>query len=269
MIPQTIHYCWFGHKRIPPEFQKYIESWKRYLPDYEIIKWDESNFDIHCNSFVEGSYQTKKYAYVSDFARFSILRKYGGVYFDTDVEVIKPLDDILAAGPYMGEEGRGKVAAGLGMAMEPEMAFLREMEQLYEEMGFCIFDKKNARSITVVDLVTGVLVKHGFDLQKDTIQNVCGINIYPRDYFCPQDYRSGKMTITENTRTIHHYSETWHSPIYKLLHRILIVLREKDAHPKITEFVDSLLRRCDRLEIRGFRGTVKVMLKKIFRFQNQ
>ncbi len=269
MIPKKIHYCWFGQKHIPQEFQKYIESWKKYLPDYEIIKWDESNFDIHCNRFVEGAYQAKKYAYVSDFARFSILKKYGGVYFDTDVEIIKPLDDILATGPYMGEEGIGRVAAGLGMAMEPEMDFLKEVVDFYDQMGFHISDKTKAKSITVVNIVTNVLVKHGFDVQKDTIQNVYGINIYPRDYFCPQQYFSGELTITDKTRTIHHYSETWHSPVYKLLHCFLIKLRKRQVRPEIANFVESVFRCYDRMEIRGFWGTVKVITSKVFRIHKQ
>lgn len=93
MIPKVIHYCWFGGKPIPKEYMKYIDSWKKYLPDYEIKRWDESNFDIHCNKFVEAAYNAGKYAFVSDFARFQILANRGG-YFDTDVEVIRSLDEI-------------------------------------------------------------------------------------------------------------------------------------------------------------------------------
>lgn len=100
-IPTVIHYCWFGGKPLPALAVKCIESWKKYLPDYEIKRWDESNFDVNLIPYTQQAYEAKKYAFVSDYARFWILYKYGGLYFDTDVEVIKPMDDLIAAGPFM------------------------------------------------------------------------------------------------------------------------------------------------------------------------
>ena len=101
MIPKVIHYCWFGRNPLPPLAIKCIESWKKFLPDYEIKGWNEDNFDVNIIPYTQEAYQAKKYAFVSDYARFWILYKYGGIYFDTDVEVIRPLDDIIARGPFM------------------------------------------------------------------------------------------------------------------------------------------------------------------------
>lgn len=104
MIPKIIHYCWFGRNPLPPEAEKCIASWRKYLPDYEIKEWNEDNFDVNIIPYTAEAYEVEKYAFVSDYARFWILYKYGGVYFDTDVEVIRPMDDILAKGNFMGFE---------------------------------------------------------------------------------------------------------------------------------------------------------------------
>ncbi len=125
-IPKIIHYCWFGGNPLPQMAQRCIDSWKKYLPDYEIKQWDETNFDVNIIPYTRQAYEAKKYAFVSDYARFLILYQYGGLYFDTDVEVIKPLDDIVAKGPFMGCQDkytpRGDVyslhvAPGLGLGV--------------------------------------------------------------------------------------------------------------------------------------------------------
>ena len=266
MIPKEIHYCWFGGKAIPPEFMKNIDSWKKYLPDYKIVRWDESNFDVHCNQYADGAFRARKYAFLSDYARFAILKKRGGIYFDTDVEVLRPLDDILEAGPFLGEECRGRVATGLGMAMEPEMEFLREMVELYEGMKFRTVDE-NESIVTVVRHVTNLLIGHGYDPEKRTIQRVCGINIYPREYFCPQEYHSGKITITENTRTIHHFSESWMSPAERLVHDWVIQLRRKQGQTRLVLFLEWILHYCRRFSEKSYKSIVKTIIRKVFRIQ--
>ena len=102
MIPKTIHYCWFGGKPIPEEYKAYMDSWRKYLPDYQIVEWNETNFDVNCIPFVKEAYEVGKFAYVSDYARLKVLYENGGVYFDTDVEVIRPMDDLMEKGPWMG-----------------------------------------------------------------------------------------------------------------------------------------------------------------------
>lgn len=121
MIPHVIHYCWFGHKPLPRAAKRCIASWRKFFPGWEIREWNEDNFDVNCIPYTAGAYAAGKYAYVSDYARFKILSEHGGVYFDTDVEVIAPFDDILARGGFMGYEEPGELNPGLGMAaLSPE-----------------------------------------------------------------------------------------------------------------------------------------------------
>lgn len=107
MIPRIIHYCWFGGKEIPMQYQAYIDSWKKYCPDYEIKEWNESNFNINCCSYVKEAYNAKKWAFIADYARFFILYNYGGIYFDTDVELLRPIDTLVENGNFMGLECHG------------------------------------------------------------------------------------------------------------------------------------------------------------------
>ena len=139
MIPKIIHYCWFGGKPLPKLAKKCIASWKKFCPDYEIKEWNESNFDLNSCTYVKEAYDSKKYAFVSDYARFWILHRYGGVYFDTDVELLKSIDDILADGAFMGvenfvaEQNKAKISInpGLGIAAEPGMLIYQEILDFY------------------------------------------------------------------------------------------------------------------------------------------
>ena len=150
MIPKIIHYCWFGGKSLPESAKKCIASWKKYLPDYEIKEWNESNFNVNIIPYTAEAYRAKKYAFVSDYARFYILYKYGGLYFDTDVEVIRNMDDIIARGPFMGCEGEAKqpmngtrdkattlgVAPGLGLGVNPGLGLYKEIIDIYKQKSF-------------------------------------------------------------------------------------------------------------------------------------
>lgn len=197
---------------------KCIESWKKYLPDFEIKEWNEDNFDIAINPYVEEAYHMKKYAFVSDYARFWILYNYGGLYFDIDVELLKPIDDILAKGPFMGLEGfetwykyrdlKAAPAAGLGMATYPRMDVVKDMLQYYDGKHF-ISLKGKPQFKTVVLIVADVLLDRGGVIDPDNITVCSGIYLYPEEYFNPKRVATGKMTITENTRSIHHYAATW------------------------------------------------------------
>lgn len=212
MIPKIIHYCWFGGKPLPKLAQKCIASWKKFLPNYEIKRWDESNFDLNACAYVQEAYQAKKWAFVSDYARFAILYKYGGLYFDTDVEIIKPLDDLLARGGFMGLEQDGPkaiVAPGLGLAATHGLDLYREILDIYHMRHFLNSDG-SLNTTTVVTYTTEILRKHGLQ-DKPGIQQVAGITIYPKEYFCPKDYVTGKLTVTPNTVAIHHYTASWFS----------------------------------------------------------
>lgn len=230
MIPKVIHYCWFGGKPLPKSAIKCISSWRRFFPDYEIKEWNESNFDVNAIEYTRQAYELKKYAFVSDYARFWILYNYGGMYFDTDVEVVKPMNDIIDNGPFMGievpaDEEKNKlpmVAPGLGLGAELGMEFYKNVMSFYGELEFV--DKNgNILPGTVVSHNTNVLEKNGLK-PTNNIQHVAGITIYPRDYFNPLDDATGRLNKTANTRTIHWYDKTWvdnYGPFRKWATRIV------------------------------------------------
>ncbi len=217
MIPKKIHYCWFGGNPLPPLALKCIESWKKYLPDYEIIEWNENNFDVNCNDYVREAYVAKKFAFVSDYARYKILYQHGGLYLDTDVEIIKDMSHIINAGPFMGCELNFDtmpslgltVNPGLGMAADPELALYKEILDDYEHSHF-LKEDATLDLTTIVQRTTRLLTDHGLK-QISGVQNICSINIYPKDYFNPIDMESGRRIITENTVSIHHYMASWES----------------------------------------------------------
>ena len=222
MIPKIIHYCWFGRRELPSLAVKCIESWRRYLPDYEIREWNEDNFDVNIILYTEEAYRQGKYAFVSDYARFWILYRYGGIYFDTDVEIIRPMDDIIAKGNFMGfevdpdgENTPGRYAPrhcfgvnpGLCMGIVKEHPTMKLMKELYEGV---VFDgsKMSPWLKTVVAYTTEQLMKEGLQNVKG-IQQVGDITLYPREYFAPINVVTGRLHITANTHTIHHYMGTW------------------------------------------------------------
>lgn len=216
MIPKVIHYCWFGGNPLPKSAQKCIASWRKYLPDYEIKEWNESNFDVNIIPYTAEAYKAKKYAFVSYYARFWILYKYGGLYFDTDVEVIKNMDDIIAKGPFMGCENEAKsgampaqlgVAPGLGLGVNPGLGLYGEILNWYNTHHFITWTGMIEKN--VVDITTEILNKNGIEILDDGVLKSSGILIYPKEYFCPKDYITGEMNITDKTKSIHHYSATW------------------------------------------------------------
>lgn len=208
-IPKVIHYCWFGGNPLPELDIKCIDSWKKYFPDYEIREWNETNFDLECCDYVKEAYKSKKWAFVSDYARFYILYKYGGLYFDTDVEVIKSFDSILSKGAFMGCEASDKCAPGLGLGCNPGLEIYKEILDFYHTRHF-IKEDGSIDTTTVVKYTSDILYKHGWMANGD-IEKVSDIYIYPSEYFCPINYNTGKLNITDNTYSIHWYTASWHS----------------------------------------------------------
>ena len=224
MIPKIIHYCWFGRNPLPELAKQCIASWKKFLPDYEIREWNEDNFDVNIIPYTAEAYRLKKYAFVSDYARFWILFRYGGIYFDTDVEVIRPLDDIIAKGNFMGfeldpdgENTPGKyaprycfsVALGLGFGMTKKHPFLQRMMDYYSNLDFDI-STLTPWSKTIVAHTTEVLVQMGLQNRRG-IQQVGDITVYPHEYFAPINVISSRLHITGCTYTIHWYMGSWDS----------------------------------------------------------
>lgn len=225
-IPKKIHYCWFGRNKLPKEMKKYIAGWKKLCPDYEIIEWNEDNFDLNSCDYVREAYSAKKWAFVSDYARFKILFEHGGVYFDTDVELLKNLDYVLSDGPFLGMEYGSQIAPGLGMAAYPEMKYCKDMLDLYNGIHFINADGTTNLK-TICQYTTEYFMGRGLE-DKEIIQKIDDIVIYPKEYFNPCDLDTGKIVVSENTISIHHYSGTWvdsyskfRGEIYFLLRRII------------------------------------------------
>lgn len=268
-IPKIIHYCWFGGNPLPDLAVKCIESWKKYFPDYEIKEWNESNFDLDCCDYVREAYQAKKWAFVSDYARFWILYHEGGLYFDTDVEVIRPFDDILQNGAFMGcelaERSLGLGAnPGLGLGVAPGLGLYREMLDFYYIRHF-LKDDGDIDTTTVVDYTTKLLLAHGWKPGAD-IQKVAGVTIYPPEYFCPMNYETGKITLTEHTYSIHHYHASWLSETEKKIAQIdrdCVNRFGQNAGRKIGRVCDFPFRVKNKVERLGVKGTIQFSLKKL------
>lgn len=260
-IPKIIHFCWFGKNPLPELAQKCIASWKKYLPDYEIKEWNEENYDVRKIPYTAQAYDAKKYAFVSDYARFDILYQYGGLYFDTDVEVIKPLDEILKRGAFAGVERAGSLNAGLGLASPAANSIYKEILDSYKNSSF-IKDDGSMDLTTVVTRVSDIFRKHGFT-DKNEIQEIEGITVYPSEYFCPKDIETGKLTVTENTISIHWFDGSWTSVAqqkYDSL-RKKIYLKFPKSLAKIILFFPFI-----RWQIvdNGFLGFFKKVFRRIF-----
>ena len=268
MIPKIIHYCWFGGNELSDKELYCINSWKKFCPGYEIRRWDEKNFDVNSNRYCKEAYERKKWAFVSDYARFKILYEEGGLYFDTDVEIIKSIDDVVEKGPFFGFERADidyAVNPGLGMGAERHNNVYKEILQYYDNTTFIREDGKENLT-TVVKLVTTVFQKHGLKSDSE-IQNINGFCLYPYDYFSPMDYRTGKIMFTENTRSIHHYSGSWLTPlqlkIQEKQYKLVKIFGEKKG--LFIGNVYGVLMRCFyRIQTNGFQKTIVHYLKLCF-----
>jgi len=235
MIPKIIHYCWFGRGKMPKLEKQCIQSWEKYLPDYEIKLWNEDNFDVNSIPYTKEAYEAKKYAFVSDYARFWILYHYGGIYFDTDVEIIKPIDDLLSKGAFFACEKNGgrlinsqwsiTCAPGLGLAAYADMEIYRTILDFYKTIRF--LNNDNSYNLTtVVSYTTKILKDYGLQNISE-IQKINNIWIYPSEYFCPIDYDTKKVNITENTYCIHYFAGSWISKRRKIKNKIIDMLGER------------------------------------------
>jgi len=232
LIPKTIHYCWFSGNPIPKELQKCIDTWKRFCPDYEIIRWDESNYDIHKSLYMEQAYAHKKWGFVSDYARLDILYQYGGIYLDTDVELIRNLDELLYQPAFCGVEKWGNINSGGCVAGQAGNSVIKEILSSRKNIRFT--NEDGTLNLTTCGYYeTRVFVKLGLQLNGTT--QVIGngmMSVYSPDFFHPFDYISGETHITENTYSIHHFSGSWLGP--------KAAGERKRTRQRYKEFVDKL-----------------------------
>lgn len=207
MIPKVIHYCWFGGSELPDYVQKCIESWKKFCPDYQIKRWDESNYNFEKYSFCREAYEKKKWAFVSDVARLDIVYSEGGIYLDTDVELIKNLDDLLTEHAFMGFERGRLVATGLGFGGEKGNPAIKANLESYLKREFINEDK--TLNLTPCPVITTDALE-AFGLKRvDRTQDLGKVKIFSSEHFCPMLLSDGTAKLGKNTYSIHHYAGSW------------------------------------------------------------
>lgn len=228
-IPKIIHYCWFGGARPSSDMRKCLASWKKMCPDYKIIRWDESTFDISQNAYAAQAYDAKKWAFVSDYARMSCLVNYGGIYMDTDVELLKPLDSLLDHQAFAGFESDEYISTGI-MASEKGFSAYREFLESYSNRTF-------VREDGSLDMTTNVVAITNYYLERGLVQNgqfqiVDGLAIYPSDWFYPKKWETGQIQLTSNSHAIHHFKGSWLPEDHRveLLKRAIVL-----EHPEISD----------------------------------
>lgn len=238
VIPKVIHYCWFGRNPLPPLANDCITSWKKYLPDYEIIEWNEDKFDISSNTYVREAYEQKKYAFVSDYVRLYALYNFGGIYMDTDVEVIKSLDDFLKDQAFSGFEDEDRIPTGI-IGSKKHHYFIKQLLDYYNGRHF-IKEDGTLDITTNVEIITKICLDNNF-IPNNKKQTVCDFTFYPKEYFCPLTYNSLRKHKTKNTYTIHHFAGSWKET--SELSRLVKILRSlrNDALRPIKKLLESVL----------------------------
>lgn len=219
MIPKIIHYCWFGGNPLPESAKRNIASWKKYCPDYEIKEWNENNFDVNCMPFVKEAYEAKKYAFVSDVARLLVVNENGGIYFDTDVELIKNIDFLLENIGFVAFENELYVNTGCGFGSERKSYFLKEMIDKYRSMSLNC-SENSLSSISCPKINTEVMVDNGLKLN-DEFQVIKGVVVLPSEYMNPLNSITGQVNKTDNTVSIHWYKMSW-LPIHKKIRALVL-----------------------------------------------
>ncbi|MFP2504161.1 glycosyltransferase family 32 protein [Buttiauxella gaviniae] len=228
MIPKKIHYCWFGRGQMPELAINCLESWKKNLPDYEIVVWNEDSFDINSNRYVKEAYESKKFAFVTDYVRLYALYNHGGIYMDTDVEVLKSLDKFLVHGAFTGCEDDMMCVTGT-MASVKGHSWIEKLLSGYDDRSFILPDGSFDRTPNTKVITDLTISEYGWKPQNILQALKDDLYIYPFDVFCAKQWRTGNVTITKDTHTVHHFSASWHSKTDKFKHKIRLLIGPKAA----------------------------------------
>lgn len=205
-MEKIIHYCWFGGNKKPRNLKKYFKTWKKYLPDYKLMEWNEENFDINLTEFSKEAYKEKKWAFVSDVARIYALKEYGGVYFDTDIEVTKNVDKILENEIWLGREDENYLATAMIGVKEKNNKHINNIWDIYAKEKF---NPNDLYSVTSPKVITKYFKQYGLE-NGDSCQVLENdVHIYSKEYFNPKTYDGNNETFTDNTCIIHHFDATW------------------------------------------------------------
>lgn len=230
MIPKKIHYCWFGEKKFSKLESKCKQSWEKILPDYEFYRWDEYNFDIATNIYIKQAYELKKYAFVSDYVRLKVLEMYGGIYLDTDVEVLKTFDVFLNNEAFIGFQDDKQIQTAV-IGSIPNGRWVLEMLKYYENAKF--LDEKGVMNLTTnVKIISDLLIKKGIKLENTRLLVPNYLMLYPNDVFCAKNIDTGNIFQTNNTHSIHHFNASWFSfrdkqklKLWRFIHKNIIFKR--------------------------------------------
>ena len=207
MIPKTIHYCWFGRGIMPELAQKCIESWHKYMPDYQYKLWNEDTFDVNCVPYVKEAYECRKYAFVTDYVRLYALYTEGGIYMDTDVEVLKPYDDLLSLTAFTGYEGSKYLPPVTGtIASMAGGEWVKEQLAVYDGLHFILPDGE--MDLTTNTVRISAIMKRGGFVQNGKRQVYKDMHIFPVEFFCPRQ-TTGEVFLTQNTYCDHHFMGSW------------------------------------------------------------
>ena len=227
MIPKVIHYCWFGGKPLPKDVQECIASWKKYCPEYEIRRWSESDFDLDCHPFVRTAYDAKAWAFVSDYARLKIVHDHGGIYLDTDVELLKNLDFLLSNECFFGIQQQGFLCnTGLGFGAEKENPVIKTMLEIYNGL---VYQEDRKNQITCPPFNTAALQKLGYSYWEEPVQ-IGGMLVLPPKYMDPLAPGDSKNLLCLDTISIHHYSASWTSKSNRLKRKLFRMIGEENIH---------------------------------------
>lgn len=227
MIPKIIHYCWFGKGQKSKLHEQCIASWKKYCPEYQIIEWNEDNYDVNSIPYISAAYKEKKWGFVTDYARLDLVYTYGGIYLDTDVELIRGLDTLLSNECYFGiERENNYINTGIGFGAEKNNSVIKELMDAYRDVSF--YEQNGELNLVPCTYYTTRYFEKGGFVRKDFTQKISNVVIYASDYFCPMDYETRKLFLTNDTISIHWFDASWYTKedrhIYEVgvaMHRIL------------------------------------------------
>lgn len=206
-IPKIIHYCWFGGKPIPNKYKKWMNSWKKYCPDYEIIEWNESNYDVTKNQYMYDAYKNEKWGFVPDYARLDIIYQFGGIYLDVDVELVQSIDELRYQEGFVGFENQAVVNFGSGFGAVKGSKVIRELRDDYCQRHFVNADG-SLNLMPSPSIQTEYFLKKGL-VQNGEYQKIGGFSIYPEKMFSSKSLYSRRVRMTEYTKAIHHFDATW------------------------------------------------------------
>ena len=210
MIPKKIHYCWVGGDPLPDSAKKCIASWKKHCPGYEIVEWNEQNYDFFKVPYMKQAYDAKKWGFVPDYARLDIVYTHGGIYLDTDVEIVRSFDPLLELDGFAGFQDERFVALGLGFGAEAGNPVLKTLMDSYQALSFLRPDGMPDLTPSP-KLNTDTLTERCGLVPNGAYQSVRGMTVFPSEYFCPKSFSDGVLRKTKNTYSIHHFDASWFS----------------------------------------------------------